>query len=155
MEASANFELVTGKDLEGNSFEGIILNRFKPFIGKNYIQICEMLGIEAYQSKSKYADAGALIASNLASKRLASSEEFLKSGIIMKTVRLKQNGMPKESMSFKNIDHGEVYDNDDWLESDVYEIFTSRFIFVVFRPIEGETITVYNNSTKECITEQS
>lgn len=152
---SPDFELVTGQELQDNSFENIIISRFKPFIGKNYTQICEMLGIEAYQSKSKYADIGSLIASNLASKRLASSEEFIKSGIIMKTVRLQQNGMPKESMSFRNIDYCEVYDNDEWIESDVYEIFTSRFLFVVFKPIEEETITIFNNKTKEYVTEQA
>ena len=151
----AKFELVTGQELQNNSFEEIILNRFKPFIGKNYIQICDLLGIKAYQAKSKYADVSALIASNLESKRLGSSEEFVKSGIIMKTVRLQENGMPKESMSFKNIDYCEVYDNDDWLESDVYEIFTGRFMFVVFKPIKDETISVYNNRTKEPVTEQS
>lgn len=98
---AAKFELVTGQELQNNSFEEVILNRFKPFIGKNYIQICDLLGIKAYQAKSKYADISALIASNLESKRLSSSEEFVKSGIIMKTVRLQDNGMPKESMSFK------------------------------------------------------
>lgn len=153
--SSPTFELVTSQELKGESFENIILNRFRPFIGRNYVQICQMLGIEAYQSKSKYADIGALIASNLESKRLSSSEEFIKSGIIMKTVRLGHNEMPKESMSFRNIDFCEVYDNDDWLESDVYEIFTSRFLFVVFKPIEGETITIYNNCTQEYVTEQA
>lgn len=153
--ASTDFELVSSNDLQDNSFESIILKRYEPFIGKNYIQICEMLGIEAYQSKSKYADISSLIASNLQSKRLAASEEFIKSGIIMKTVRLQQNGMPKESMSFKNIDYCEAYDNDDWLESDLYEIFTRRFMFVVFKPIEGESITIYNNRTKEYVTEQA
>ena len=154
-DTSSNFELVTSKELQNNSFESIILDRFKPFIGKNYMEICEMLGIEAYQSKSKYADIVSLIASNLESKRLSSSEEFIKSGIIMKTVRLQHNGMPKESMSFKNIDYCEVYENNDWLESDLYEIFTSRFLFVVFKPVENGTITIYNNSTKEYITEQA
>ncbi len=45
------FELVTSSELENNSFEEIILQRFSPFIGKNYTQICRMLGIEAYQAK--------------------------------------------------------------------------------------------------------
>ena len=119
------------------------------------MQICQALGISAYQSKSKYADICALIASNLESKRLNNADEFIKSGITMKTVRLKQNGMPKESMSFKNIDYYEVYENDDWIESEAYEIFTGRFLFIVFKPTKNETITIYNNSTKKYITEPS
>lgn len=149
------FELVTNQELQNNTFENIILGRFRPFLGMDYIHICESLGIEAYQSKSKYADISALIASNLESKRLNSSEEFVKSGIIMKTVRLQNNGFPKESMSFKNIDYCEIYENGDWFESDLYELFTNRFLFVVFKPSQGQTITVYNNNTEKYITEQA
>ena len=36
-------------------------------------------------------------------------------------------------MSFENIDYQEVYDNSEWTESRLYEIFTSRFLFVVFK----------------------
>lgn len=149
------FELVSSAELQGSTFESIILKRFAPYIGKNFIQICNMLGIESYQAKNKYADVGALIASNSESKRLNSSEEFIKSGIVMKTVRLQSNGMPKESMSFKNIDYCEVYENDDWFESETYEIFTNRFMFVVFKPVSGEEITIYNNKTKQSVNEQS
>ena len=73
----------------------------------------------------------------------------------MKTVRLRKNGMPKESMSFKNIDYCEVYENDNWIESETYEVFTNRFMFVVFKPVTDETINVYNNKTKKSVSEQS
>lgn len=149
------FELTSTEELQRNSFEGIILNRFAPYVGKNYVQICESLGLEPYQAKNKYADAAALIASCSKSKKLANSEEFIKSGIILRTIRLQNNGMPKESMSFKNIDYCEDYENDNWLESETYEIFTSRFLFVVFKPAAGETITIYNNRTGQYETEQS
>lgn len=149
------FELVTRNELQNSTFEDIILKRFTPYIGKNYIQICEMLGITPYQAKNKYADVGALIASNSESKRLSSSEEFIKSGIVMKTVRLKNNGMPKESMSFKNIDYFEVFENDNWIDSEVYEIFTNRFMFIVFKPVPDEEICVYNKSSQQFVTEQS
>lgn len=149
------FELVSKVELQNDSFENVVLKRFEPFMGKNYVQICEMLGIEAYQSKSKYADVSALIASNSESKRLNTSEEFIKSGIIMKTVRLQENGMPKESMSFKNIDYCEIFENDDWIESEAYELFTNRFMFVVFKPVPEESITLYNKRNKASSTEQS
>ena len=149
------FELVSSEELQNDTFEYVILKRFAPYIGKNYVQICDMLGIKAYQAKNKYADIAALIASNSESKRLSNSDEFIKSGIVMKTIRLQNNGMPKESMSFKNIDYCEIYDNDDWTDSETYEIFTNRFMFVVFKPVVGEEITVYNNRTKQDVTEQS
>lgn len=150
-----DFELVTSAELQRNSFEEVLLKRFCPFLGKNYVKICEMLGIKAHQSKNKYAEISALIASKGESKRLNTSEEFIKSGIVMKTIRLKENGMPRESMSFKNIDYCEIFENDDWLESETYEIFTNRFMFVVFKPVHDEGITIYNNQTKQYVTELS
>lgn len=151
----SHFELVSRDELKDNTFEEIILNRFTPFIGKNFIEICSLLGIEPYQAKSKYADISGLIASNGTSKRLYTSEEFIKSGIVMKTVRLQANGMPKESMSFKNIDYNEIAENGNWLESETYEVFTNRFMFVVFKPLKGESISILNNQSKEYATEQS
>lgn len=148
-------ELVSNAELQSGTFEDIIINRFAPYIGKNYVEICRMLDVEPYQAKNKYADIAALIASNLKSKRLNTSEEFIKSGIIMKTIRLRKNGMPKESMSFKNIDYCEIYDNDDWIESETYEVFTNRFMFVVFKPVKGEEISVYNKRTQKDVIEQS
>lgn len=152
---SSQYELVTSQELKQSTFESIILNRFSQYYGLNYVEICEKLGITPYQAKSKYADISGLIASDLKSKRISDAEEFVKSGIMMKTIRLQKNGTPKESMSFKNIDYQEVYDNDNWLDSEAYEIFTNRFLFVVFKPKDGETITIHNNKKNIDITEQS
>ena len=80
---------------------------------------------------------------------LSHAEEFIKSGIILKTVRIDQRGMPEESMSFKNIDYDEVYNNDDWIESEAYELFTSRFLFAVFQKAGDETISIINSKTGE------
>lgn len=148
-------ELVSIEELKSKPFEQIIINRFKAFYGLNYIQICKKLGIIPYQAKSKYADVAGLIASDSRSKRISNTEEFLKSGIIMKTVRLQNNGRPKESMSFKNIDYQEVLDCGEWIDSEAYEIFTNRFLFVVFKQKEGESIIVHNNKTGQNDVEDS
>jgi DNA mismatch repair protein MutH len=152
--AEPKFELVKASELADNTFEQIVVSRFAPFIGKNYKEICEKLGVEAIQSKNEYADVCSLIASDGKSRRINQSEEFVKSGLTMKTIRLQSNGMPKESMSFKNIDYCEVYENDDWLESDLYEIFTSRFMFVVFKPVVGSTIKVVNRRKNKTVEER-
>lgn len=65
------------------------------------------------------------------------SEEFEKSGLTMKTVRVKSNGSIKESMSFENIDYQEVADCGEWTDSRLYELFTNRFLFVVFRETDN------------------
>lgn len=149
-----DFELVTTSDLKHKNFETIIIDRFKDFVGLDYVEICNKLNIIPYQAKGKYADVCALIASNSASKRLSHAEEFVKSGIVMKTVRVGENGMPKEAMSFKNIDYCEVYENSEWVESELYEIFTNKFLFVVFKPVKGQYISLHKKSTDTEVAEQ-
>lgn len=148
-----SFELVSAEKLRTASFEQVILERFAPFIGMNYVEICDKLGIEAYQSKSKYADVAGLIASDNVSKRLANADEFMKSGLMLKTIRIGSNGMPEESMSFKNIDYCEVAENDEWEESEAYELFTSRFLFAVFKEKPGESIGVENRKKSVLVKE--
>ncbi len=146
--------LVDVQELQSRTFEKVILDRFRPFMGMDYLQICRKLGIKPYQAKNKYADIVSLIGSDKKTKRLSQAEEFIKSGISLKTVRLSQTGMPRESMSFKNIDYCEVAENAEWEDSELYELFTNRFMFVVFKPVAGETITIQNNRTGEAETDQ-
>ena len=67
------------------------------------------------------------------------SEEFIKAGLTMKTIRIQQNGSIKEAMSFENIDYIEVAECENWFDSRLYELFSSRFMFVVFKELhKGE-----------------
>ncbi len=127
-------ELVTSKELGHNSFENIILNRFTPYLGKNYIEVSNDVNVNISNNpKNKLA----LIASSIASHGRCSnankSEEFVKAGIQMKTIRIMANGNNKEAMSFENIDYKEVAECEEWTESRLYELFSSRFMFVVFK----------------------
>lgn len=134
-------EVVSADELKKNSFEEIILERFQPFMGKNYVEICRMAGMHQSIAKQKYA----MIANGMATNKagdIDDSEEFHKSGIRMKTVRISPKGIPEESMSFKNIDYTEVYENGSWIDSELYELFTGRFLFVVFKKVKGNIITI-------------
>lgn len=55
----------------------------------------------------------------------------------MKTIRVNRNGYIKESMSFENIDYQEVYDCNEWTDSRLYELFTGRFLFVVYKETDN------------------
>lgn len=132
-------EMVTRDELRTNSFEKIILNRFKPYIGLTYEEIRSRLGLKQTTAKHKFAIAANAIMSP-SIKNAEQSEEFKKAGIRLKTVRVDDKYRPKESMSFENINYEEVYDCDNWYNSRLYEIFTGRFLFVVFKLSErGKT----------------
>lgn len=127
--------LVSLKALKNNSFEDIITNKFKKFIGKDYKQIATHFKMTVgSQEKSKYAR----ITKRILSKNIThydDAEEIRKAGIITKTIRVEANGRIKENMSFENIDYKEVYETKEWINSRWYEIVTSRFMFVVFREV--------------------
>lgn len=125
------------KELRNNSVDDILLERFKKYCGKTYSQICDMLNIEPSSSKSKYFMISNKIAGKGSVSNVNKSEEFEKSGLTMKTVRVKSNGSIKESMSFENIDYQEVADCGEWTDSRLYELFTNRFLFVVFRETDN------------------
>lgn len=137
--AVANFDfsveqLVTTEELSKQSFDSILLNRIKPYIGKYYNDIAEEKNVDLSNNpKSKFAMIANAILSNGNCSNVNRSEEFLKAGLTMKTIRVQYNGNIKEAMSFENIDYMEVAECDNWYDSRLYELFSSRFMFVVFK----------------------
>lgn len=127
-------QLVTERELATQSFDEILLKRFIPFIGKDYRTIAAEKEVNISNNpKNKFAViANAIAASNKCSN-INRSEEFVKAGLTMKTIRVQYNGSIKEAMSFENIDYIEVAECGDWLDSRLYELFSSRFMFVVYK----------------------
>lgn len=127
--------LITIEELKKQPFEKILLDRFKKYIGKSYSELCKIFGLEESRAKSKYAlIANAIL--TMQGKRgtdVTKSDEFKKSGIRIKTIRLQRSGRPEEAMSFENINYFDILQEDDWYDSRLYELFTSRFLFIVFK----------------------
>lgn len=130
--------LIEESELREKSFEDILLNRFKPYYGMTYDELVKDLHAPTTGAKSKYF----LVANEILTERetrgvdVTKSDEFVKSGIVIKTIRLNKNGRPAEAMSFENINYFDILQEDDWYESRLYDIFTGRFLFIVFQ--EGD-----------------
>lgn len=135
-------ELVSPNALKEKTFEEILLARFRPFYQQDYCEIATALGVQPTTAKHKYALLANAIASAGTMSDTEKAEEFIKSGIRLKTVRISTSGSPKEAMSFKNIDFEELYNNGLWLESELYELFTSRFLFVVYREVKDREVVI-------------
>lgn len=126
--------LVSMRELRTQSFEDILIRRFRPFVGKPYKTLAKKLHINISNSpKNLFATIASAIASKKEHFNVNKSDEFLKAGLTMKAIRVQANGSIKEAMAFENIDYQEVYDNDNWFDSRLYEIFSNRFMFVVFK----------------------
>lgn len=131
--------LIEENELRQKSFEEILLDRFNPYYGMTYDALVTELHAPTTGAKSKYF----LIANEILTERrtrgedVTRAEEFVKSGIVIKTIRLNKNGRPAEAMSFENIHYFDILKEDDWYESRLYDIFTGRFLFIVFQEDEG------------------
>ncbi|WP_335965143.1 Sau3AI family type II restriction endonuclease [Galbibacter sp. PAP.153] len=118
------------------SIEEVVISKFQPFYGKSAVQIEMELGLQLNQrAKSYFADlTNAILGLELGQK----IEEFEKADIRVKTVRLKENNMPKEDISFPTFKYRELIEN-DWDNSDFKNILESRFFFVFYQ-FEGEDL---------------
>ncbi len=130
----AKSELVSVNALLKHSFDDILLGRFLPFLNMPFEKIAQRKKVSMSNNpKNKFAMIANAIAASEKCVNVNRSEEFLKAGLTMKTIRVQANGIIKEAMSFENIDYIEVAECEDWIESRLYELYSSRFMFVVFR----------------------
>ena len=82
------------------TIEEIVVSKFKPFYGKTEEEILKILKININsKAKNFYANLTKAILGIELDKEI---EEFEKAEIIVKTVRLKENDLPKEDISFPN-----------------------------------------------------
>ena len=118
------------------SIEEIVILKFHPFYGKTAVQIEKELGLELNQkAKSYFANlTNAILGLELGQK----IEEFEKADIQVKTIRLKENDLPKEDISFPTFEYQELVET-DWEDSDFKNILESKFFFVFYQ-FEGENL---------------
>lgn len=127
-------QLVSTSDLKEHTFDEILLQRITPYIGRDYVDIAQEKNIDLSKNpKNKFSIIANTLISNGQCFNVNRSEEFLKAGLTMKTIRVQKNGNIKEAMSFENIDYIEIAECDNWFDSRLYELFTGRFMFVIFR----------------------
>jgi DNA mismatch repair protein MutH len=112
------------------TIEEIVISKFKPFYGKTEEEIVKILNITINtKAKSFYANLTKAILGIELDKEI---EEFEKAEIIVKTVRLKENDLPKEDISFPNFKYEEIV-NEVWEDSDFKDILEHKFLFVFFQ----------------------
>lgn len=119
----------------GETFEELIERRMKPYYGKTVTQIVNELNVEINPSSKDFAYHVCRAILGVKSKKI---QEFENAGVSLKTIALEANrDIIKESMSFPYIRFVDIV-NQDWEDSDWYNLLSSRFFFVVFRKSSDE-----------------
>ena len=120
------------------TIEGIVISKFKLYYSKTVEQILNLTGVEINPTaKSFYAN---LTKAMLGIELDKEIEEFDKAEIIVKTVRLKENNLPKEDLSFPNFKYEEIV-KEDWDDSNFKNILEHKFLFVFYQ-FENEELVL-------------
>jgi len=123
---------------KNKTIEDIVIERFQPYYGRTIEEIVENTGVDLnIKAKNFYASLTKAILGIELDKEI---EEFQKAEIIIKTVRLKENGLPKEDISFPNFKYEEIID-ETWDESYFKDILEHKFLFVFFQ-YEGKKLVL-------------
>ncbi len=116
------------------SIEQIIISKFEPFYGKTpeEIEIAFNLKLNK-KAKNYFANLTKAILGIGLDKKI---EEFEKADIQAKTVRLKENYLPAEHISFPTFKYLEIV-NTNWEDSALKNILEQRFFFVFYHLYKG------------------
>ena len=105
--------------------------RFENYLGQSVEEMSKKLGLRKLSANQK--NFHRLLANQILSLGHKSVLELEKAGIEMKTIRLKENGRPRESMSFPGFKTLELI-YQDWEDSNFFEKLERTFLFIIFRP---------------------
>jgi len=115
--------------VDNRTFEDIILDRLEKYMGMAVANIHGLVGDELNNHAYNYY---ASLAARMVGLKKNRIEEFEKGNIEIKTIRLKVNGTPKESMSFRYFKYKEIVE-EEWDDSTLLEYIDKKFLFMVFQ----------------------
>ena len=115
---------------EYDDIERYVTKTINEYKGKTFDYLCHHFKINITK---KPKNLGSMLALRMLNVNSNNAEEFAKANVIVKTIRVSQNGKIKESMSFPAFKFNEII-SQNWEESDLYEMLNStKFLFVVYK----------------------
>lgn len=117
-----------------NSFEDYVLQKINTYIGRTQESLIHEFNLmDSRQSKQITS----MIVMRMLGIKTNQAEEFIKAGIIVKTIRVEENNSIREHMSFPTFEIAELL-KEDFYESTLYDLFEStKFLFAVYQK-QGE-----------------
>lgn len=107
-----------------------VVQKFEPFYGKSAEKIKNELGLEVNENAKAYlaGHTNAVLDAVLGEK----NEEFKKAAVRVKTIRLKENNLPKEDISLPNFRYKDLIES-EWEGSGFKNTLESKFLFVFYQ----------------------
>lgn len=120
------------------NFDEVIIKLFKDLEGKTLEEIMYKYNI---QRERKAKNFNRLVVDDICKivfgDKLEKFSEFKKANIEIKTILLKENGVPKESMSFEQIDYCNLV-KEEWDDSEIKDKFENKKqLWIIFKAQKG------------------
>lgn len=125
--------------LKNQTFEEYVLYKIKQHVGKSDKELCEAYDREYNKNKAMWSD----LAYRMLGIKGNHAEEFVKAGIVVKTIRIEANETIRESMSLPPFMFKDLVE-EEWEMSMLYEYLSeTKFLFVVYKH-DGECYRLLN-----------
>ncbi len=112
------------------SIEDLVMDMFRPYAGKTTSKISNELNLNLKKSsKNYYACISKAILGIELDKKV---EEFEKAEIAVKTIRVEENDVIEQSISFPAFKFEEIYE-EHWISSNMKELVEKKFLFIFFK----------------------
>lgn len=117
--------------LQEKGFDQYVVEKVAPYIGMTQDDLKAHFGVKSSAKNLNEV----LLARMLEVKgKIAYTDEFQKASIVPKTIRVRQDGTIKESMSFPAFDFIQLSEETEWETSELYEYLApTKFLFVIFQ----------------------
>ena len=125
------------KVLREQTLEQYIISKLQPYYNQDIEFLKHKFNIPYQVSNKSFTY---LLAKGMLEVVNEKIEEFEKANIKIKAIRLRPDGMPKESMSFPTFKYTEII-NENWLDSELYETFsTTKYLFMIYQYLDDNTL---------------
>lgn len=125
------------KILKEQTLEQYIISKLQPYYNQDIEFLKHKFNIPYQVSNKSFTY---LLAKGMLEVVNEKIEEFEKANIKIKAIRLRPDGMPKESMSFPTFKYTEIV-KENWLDSELYETFsTTRYLFIIYQYLDENTL---------------
>ena len=123
--------------LKEESLEEYIIKKLSQYYGQDIESLKSKFNIPYSVSNKSFTY---LLAKGMLDVLNDKIEEFEKANIKVKAIRLRPDGMPKESMSFPTFKYNEIVE-EEWETSVLYETFsTTKYLFIIYQYTDDNTL---------------
>ena len=117
------------EELKEKTFQELIEERIGQYVGKSDKELCELFDRPYDNNKAQWIE----LAYRMLGIRSSKAEEFNKANIVVKAVRIEENGKIRENSSLPTISF-KKFAEEEWEDSDLFCYFDeTKFFFVVYK----------------------